>query len=66
MVEAIHRVNGATQRLIGMKTESLPVVLPLYSSSVPAILDQVDTTQLGDCFQRLTAAVKTEKPGYKA
>ena len=59
-------VNGAPQRLIGMRTETLPVVLPLYSSSLPATLAQVRATQLDDCFQRLSAAVKTEKPGYQA
>ena len=59
-------VNGAAQRLIGMRAEPLPVVLPLYSSSLPAILEQVGARQLEECLQGLSTAVKTQKAGYQA
>lgn len=44
-----------------MKSEKLPVVLPLYSSSLSAILHQ-----LGDSLGDLAEAVRTGDPGYQA
>lgn len=44
-----------------MRTERLPVVLPLYSSSLSSIL-----VQLEGSLRDLAEAVRTGDPGYQA
>jgi hypothetical protein len=44
-----------------MRSEMLPVVLPLYTTSLSAIL-----AQLGECLRDLAATMRTGDAGYHA